>query len=227
MSRRLGVLSACALAVAMAAGAAACSSVEPTPGPTAPLSRRWELVGIESAGSDLVVSVRLFAPVELSVLLDGGRPPDESSVPAGAGIASFRFRGVADGDHSVKVTDGATGISRAVRAGPPPVVAQGAGFVLKVGEKARVGEAGPLVTFKGVPEDSRCPTDAWCAQAGEAAVELAIDGAGVRVRVPRKGEGTESVAGYSITVSGLEPLPSTTRNIDPEQYRATFRVEAR
>ena len=228
----LGLLAAlvAALALAVTAGAAGCAAEEPTPPPTAApsLARLWEFVSYESDGDDLLVMIRVFAPVDLTVLLDGERTPDESSIPRALGIARFRFGDVAPGDHSLKVFDTAgNSISRGLKTGPPPVVAEGADFVLKVGEKARVGEAGPVVAFNSVPQDSRCPTDAQCIQAGEAVVALTIDGAGVRVTVPREGEGTATAAGFAISVSDLEPLPSSTRNIDPEQYRATLRVEAR
>ena len=213
-----------------AAGAGACSPEDPTPtlAPSPPLTRQWEFVTHESDGDDLLVSVRMFAPVELTVVLDGERAPDESSVPEGLGIATFRFRNVSPGEHSLRVTDAAgNSTSRGVRAGPAPVVAAGTAFVLKVGEKARVGETGPLVSFTGVPEDSRCPTDAACIRAGEAIVVLDIAGTSVRVTVPREDTATATAAGYDVTVSDVSPLPSSTRSMDPEQYRATFRVEAR
>ncbi len=212
------------------AGAGGCSQegLPPTPAPTPPLTRQWEFVTHESDGDDLVVSVRMFAPVELTVVLDGERAPDESSVPEGLGIAIYRFRNVSPGEHSLRVTDAAgNSTSRGVKAGPAPVVAAGTAFVLKVGEKARVGDTGPLVSFTGVPEDSRCPTDAACIRAGEAVVVLSIAGTSVRVAVPREGSATATAAGYEVTVSNVSPLPSSTRSMDPEQYRATVRVEAR
>jgi len=214
-------------ALAAMTGAGACSAEEPAPVATrAPsLARQWEFVGHESDGEDLVVSIRIHAPVELTVVLDGERTPDSSSVPKALGIARFRFRNVTPGDHSVKVSDAAgNSTSRGIDTSPPPVVAEGTDFVLKVGGKAQVGDAGPVVAFKGVLEDSRCPTDAYCVQAGEAVVALAVGGIEVRVTVPREGEGTATTGGYAITVSGLEPLPSSTRSIGPEQYRATVRV---
>jgi len=219
-----------ALVLAATAGAAGCAAEEPATAPTsAPsLARLWEFVSYESDGDDLLVMIRVFAPVDLTVLLDGERTPDESSVPEALGIARFRFGDVTPGDHSVKIVDTAgNSISRGVKAGPPPVVAEGADFVLKVGDKARIGEAGPAVAFKGVPQDSRCATDTQCIQAGEAVVALTVDGTDVRVTVPRDGQGAATAAGFAITVSDLEPLPSSTRNIDPEQYRATLRVEAK
>lgn len=237
MNRRPTALAAGALATLLAAtllaGAASCTAGEaaPTPGaapsPATVLSRQWEFVGHESDGDDLIVSVRLFAPVGLTVVLDGERAPDESKIPETLGIASFRFRNVTAGDHSVRVTDAAgNGESRGINAGPPTAVVEGADFLLKVGEQARVGATGPVIAFKGVAEDSRCPTDAVCARAGEAVVVLAVGGTEVRVTVPRQGEGTATAAGLGITVSGLEPLPSSTRSIDPAQYRATVRVRA-
>ncbi len=234
MKRRLAApvlaVLAIVLGTVLAAGAGACSpeDLPPSPRPTASLTRQWEFVAHESDGDDLVVSVRMFAPVELTVVLDGERAPDESSVPEGLGIAIFRFRNVTQGDHSVRVTDAVgNSTSRGVKAGPPPVVAAGVDFVLKVGEKARVGNRGPLVSFTGVPEDSRCPTDAACIRAGEAVVVLGIAGTIVRVTVPREGSATATVAGYNVTVSNVSPLPSLTRSIDPRQYRATLLFEAR
>jgi len=219
------------IAVIIAVATGACSAAEPLPA-SPPAGVHWEWLGEESDGNDLVVSVRIFWPVELTVILDRERTPDATHMPDNVGIATFRFAKVPPGEHSVRITDAVgNSISRGVAAGPPPMVKPGEGFALGVAEKAQVGAGGPVVTFVGVTEDSRCATDAVCVRAGEAVVALKVEPpSGVetqaRVTVPREGGGTSIAAGYSITVLDLTPLPSSTRSIDPGQYRATLRVDA-
>jgi len=101
-------------------------------------------------------------------------------------------------------------------------------FDLRAGTSAVV-DGGLKVTFERVPSDSRCPMDALCIRAGEALVALTISQEG-RNAVARELR-TDSTAsettysGYSIKLIALAPYPRSDRQILPEDYVATIRVQ--
>jgi hypothetical protein len=100
-------------------------------------------------------------------------------------------------------------------------------FELKAGQTAQVGSL--LVLFRGVPQDSRCPSDVQCVWAGDATlrVELTVGRmawtpyelhTGVDPRSAKFRENT-------ITVVDLKPATRSSSTIRPEDYIATFRVD--
>lgn len=107
----------------------------------------------------------------------------------------------------------------------------GQAFRLPVGHRARVGDDGLVIGFRGVLEDSRCPTDVDCVWAGDAAVALtlAVGRAGTRTVTlhtsvePR----AQTVGDLVVRLTGLTPEPHTRRPIDPDSYVASVIVERR
>lgn len=101
-------------------------------------------------------------------------------------------------------------------------------FDLKPGQTARVDGTGLTVSFVGVPEDSRCPTDVVCVWAGNGAVSLSItDDTGAKSTVVLNTTLTpRSVrnSGYEISLSGLKPAPKQASPIPLADYVATLRV---
>jgi len=101
-------------------------------------------------------------------------------------------------------------------------------FDLKAGQTVRVDGTGLTVSFVGVSEDSRCPTDVVCVWAGNGAVSLFItDDTGVKNTVvlnttisPRS---VRSLA-YEISLTGLRPAPRQASPIPLADYVATLRV---
>jgi hypothetical protein len=95
-------------------------------------------------------------------------------------------------------------------------------FRLAVGQAARV-EPGPVtIEFLEVVEDSRCPQDVQCIQAGRAVVSLRIDGDDVRLTV-----GAPNVAnagGKALEATALDPYPVSTDNPEDRDYVATLVV---
>ena len=101
-------------------------------------------------------------------------------------------------------------------------------FDLRAGTSAVV-DGGLKVTFERVPSDSRCPMDALCIRAGEALVALTIsqDGRNAVARELRTDSTASetSYAGYAIKLIALAPYPRSDRQILPEDYVATIRVQ--
>jgi hypothetical protein len=105
----------------------------------------------------------------------------------------------------------------------PTAVSVGQSVVLAPGQSAVVSGGGPRVRFGGVLQDSRCPSDVVCVQAGEVVAEVTI------------GDGTDPVSlrpgrsvvwgGYTVQLVSVDPYPTSTTRIEPSQYRATFLVD--
>lgn len=102
-------------------------------------------------------------------------------------------------------------------------------FVLAPGQETRIAETGVNLRFEGVTADSRCPADAQCAWAGDAAVEIELrpakgDNATIVLHtMPRLGNEAE-FDGFVIRLEALEPQPRSDRPIPAGDYRATLLV---
>jgi hypothetical protein len=108
--------------------------------------------------------------------------------------------------------------------------AQGPGdvvLVLAPGQTS-AADAGPVrVRFDSVENDSRCPADAACIQAGDAVVGVTVTAADRRRQsYELHTTGATSVVhdGVTISVEGLDPRPAGSRPIRPADYRLTLRV---
>lgn len=109
----------------------------------------------------------------------------------------------------------------------PQQASAGAEFELPLGAAARVG-SGPEVTFVEVIEDSRCPIDAVCIQAGRATVRLTVDHAGRRHELElstRDGAVADSVGGHEVRLVALLPPPRAAEPTAPDSYRVTLLVD--
>ena len=88
---------------------------------------------------------------------------------------------------------------------------------MSVAKSQDVGD-GLRVTFNGVGEDSRCPTDAVCVWAGNAALQVtvALSGNGSTNGVLNTSRSDEPVraGGFEVRVRDLRPAPVSTRTID-------------
>ncbi len=126
-----------------------------------------------------------------------------------------------DNDNPVAPSDTPT-----VHADPPVgtdkvlQVAPGDAFQLAVGESARLGQDGVRVEFLSVSEDSRCPTDVQCIQAGRAVLLLDVDGQEVSLI-----QGTPNVANageHVLEATALDPYPVSTDDPEEREYVATL-----
>ncbi|MEZ5418184.1 MAG: hypothetical protein R2708_12665 [Vicinamibacterales bacterium] len=95
---------------------------------------------------------------------------------------------------------------------------------LRVGQTVRPDGAPAAITLDDVHDDSRCPTDATCVWAGDAAVTLRVQpptGAAERVvlRLNASDARSARAAGLSVRFESLEPSPRTGQSIPVDQYR--------
>lgn len=84
------------------------------------------------------------------------------------------------------------------------------------------------IKFASLVEDSRCPTDTNCIQAGNAKIKITVSktkGDSKTFELNTNGE-SQSVnfAGYEIKLVGLNPQPATNIRINRNGYTATFIV---
>lgn len=84
------------------------------------------------------------------------------------------------------------------------------------------------IKFVSLLEDSRCPTDTNCIQAGNARIQIEVRKVGSRAKTfdlntndnPR----AVSFAGYTIKLLDLNPKPATNIRINRNGYEAIFNV---
>lgn len=109
----------------------------------------------------------------------------------------------------------------------PDRVPKGQPFDLRVGESALTTDD-LRIKFDTVRSDSRCPLDAICVRAGEAVIAVTLSLAGEipmgreLQTVPGKSQTTHSR--FTITLSSLAPYPRSDRQIQQNDYIATFVV---
>jgi hypothetical protein len=100
-------------------------------------------------------------------------------------------------------------------------------FTLAPGETAAIDDTDVRVRFLRVSGDSRCPADAVCIQGGDALVHIrAANGDTREYELHTADESRAAVThhGVRIALVNLQPFPFSSRTIQPEEYRATFRV---
>ncbi|HEY0680966.1 MAG TPA: hypothetical protein VGD45_01405 [Steroidobacter sp.] len=97
---------------------------------------------------------------------------------------------------------------------------------LAPGEQAAFGQQELTVKFVRVAEDSRCPTDVACVWAGEVKVQLSTQLATAKPAPHEIAAGQHAMVGaFRLVVVQVQPERISTREISPEEYRVTLRVE--
>lgn len=93
-------------------------------------------------------------------------------------------------------------------------------------EQAVFAQQGLNVEFVRVVEDTRCPTDVTCVWAGEVKVQLStrINAAEAVQHEITVGQ-SATVDGFRLIVVQVQPERISSRQISPEEYRVTLRVE--
>lgn len=97
--------------------------------------------------------------------------------------------------------------------------------------EAHLGETvsafGAVITPEVVLEDSRCPVDVVCIQAGTVRIRAAlVSGMGTSVQEMKLGE-TYTTEAESITFVSVSPAPVSTDTFEQTAYQFTFLVEQR
>jgi len=113
---------------------------------------------------------------------------------------------------------------------PGRSVALGTEFSLAMSETVGVQNEGLAVTLTGVPEETRCPIDAICVSAGNAAVIVRLNKTGqaasdLRLNTnPANGPTGASAHGYTVRLTELQPYPSASMPRPPSAYVARLVV---
>jgi hypothetical protein len=103
---------------------------------------------------------------------------------------------------------------------------------LRPGQVTAVASTPLRIGFERVAADSRCPSTALCIQSGDALVVFSVSvggqgGAEIRLRTSGGTTGQDliaEVAGYELSIAGLQPYPETTTPIPSTDYRVTVSI---
>ncbi len=97
-----------------------------------------------------------------------------------------------------------------------------------VGKQAKETRSKLTIKFLSLVEDSRCPTDVQCIQAGNARIQVSIGKQGgaaetfeINTTLGPKGA---TFGGYAINLVSLTPAPKSNIRINRNGYTATFTV---
>jgi hypothetical protein len=106
---------------------------------------------------------------------------------------------------------------------PRPDAAFGEPFLLQVGEGLSVGLNDLRVTFQGVSEDSRCPSDVVCIWAGQVVVVVALEVGGgdpysESLTVGVADKSIVTIGGYLLEAISVEPYPVSPGTIPSTAY---------
>lgn len=111
----------------------------------------------------------------------------------------------------------------------------GVAFTIQGGETVELATKHYLLTFVGVKNDSRCPSDVVCVWAGEATIQLdwrpsaTADGdvGQIDLTIGADGMGKAQFGRFSVTASNLLPYPKTS-NPRPTRwdYAVTLKVDS-
>lgn len=84
------------------------------------------------------------------------------------------------------------------------------------------------IKFAAFLEDSRCPTDVQCIQAGSAKIKIEVSGGKNGAKTFEINTGAEprtvSYSGYAIELTDLNPEPASNIRINRNGYTAVFQV---
>lgn len=111
----------------------------------------------------------------------------------------------------------------------PAVALLNSRFTLAPGETTAIEGTDVFVRFDRVVEDSRCPADVACIQAGDGVIGITVRTQGrtpLRYQLHTMGPGPRAAAhgGVTITLEELSPKPVSSRAIPPKDYRAILRA---
>ena len=102
-------------------------------------------------------------------------------------------------------------------------------FTVKINQQKTDAKSKLTFRFVSLIEDSRCPTDVKCIQAGNAKIQIKVskaNGGAARtfeLNTNSKPQ-TVSFSGYQIKLTDLNPKPATNIRIDRNGFMATFAI---
>lgn len=108
-----------------------------------------------------------------------------------------------------------------------PLVADNSGtLVIRIGESGKLSEKSTLeISPMGILEDSRCPVDVQCIQAGTVRVRANVIIGTVTSTADFKLGEPLNVGGKTITLVEVAPVKNTKKPITYSDYRFTFKVQ--
>ena len=99
---------------------------------------------------------------------------------------------------------------------------------VEVGKQKKASRSKITVKFVSVIEDSRCPPDVQCIQAGNARIKVTVSKAGSDPKTfemnTNLGEKGNVFNGYAVYLTDLSPVPETTARFSQNTYKATFSI---
>lgn len=101
-------------------------------------------------------------------------------------------------------------------------------LTLRPGLHKKAGGTGLKVKFISVVEDSRCPKDVNCIQAGNAKIKIQISdwrGSKTAIINTTSGPTGDNYGGFTVNLTELTPLPLSAKKTNLARYRATFEVQ--
>ncbi len=101
-------------------------------------------------------------------------------------------------------------------------------FTVKINQQKTDAKSKLTIRFVSLIEDSRCPTDVNCIQAGNAKIQIKVSKANGAAKTfelnTNSKPQTVSFAGYEIKLNDLNPKPATNIRIDRNGFTATFAI---
>lgn len=106
---------------------------------------------------------------------------------------------------------------------PPVLTATSSDLTLGVGQTGKFGNL--QVTFNHFVQDSRCPIDVQCIQAGAVNINVTFAaGPHTETKNMPSDEVPQKFDEYRISIVGVDPPARSTVQIPPSAYKITFRV---
>ena len=137
----------------------------------------------------------------------------------------FCYKEIVSFSHALQVAAVAAGLSACTPVNPTSIDHR---LTLAVGQTASVQDASLRLTFQAVTGDSRCPADAICIQGGDAVVHIevqsSIGGSVVAYDLHTGNMKPVQHTSFTIALVELTPYPFSSRPVQPNEYRATFRI---
>ncbi len=97
-------------------------------------------------------------------------------------------------------------------------------ITLSIGEKSTVGDF--TITLNKFVQDSRCPIDVQCIQAGAITVNVTMtDDIKTETKNFASDEVPQEFGVYKVSIVGIEPARESTKEIDQKDYKITFQIE--
>jgi len=101
-------------------------------------------------------------------------------------------------------------------------------IVVKINQQKTDAKSKLTIKFSELIEESRCPTDVQCIQAGSARIKIEVKNGKSAAKTFELATGAKAksiaVGGHTIKLTDLNPHPASNIRIDRNGYPATFSV---